>query len=503
MITHSDFQQGLQPLAEHYESLPDLRVKVVDVQDVYDEFSGGILYPGAIRAFLAYALANWDPAPSYVLLVGDGHYDYIYNSSSTDLEQYLPPYMAVVDPWLGEAATDNRYVSVSGEDAWPDMIIGRFPVNNQTEMQAMVAKTLAYQQGPIPGDWNKKILFVTDNPDDGGQFYDLADEIINDYLPDPYRAEAGKIYYGLDPYFDPATTKAAILNTISEGRLMVSYTGHSAISWWAEEQLLRTSDLPSLTNTEIWPIMLPLTCLEGQFSYRTSGFPSLSETIIRLPGKGAVAAWSATGYGVAAGHDYLQKGLFEAVFFDGVRHLGDATLAGKRFLWEQAGGGFRDLIETYVLLGDPLLRINALDADLRLNKTVEPVGQISSGDVLTYTLTFTNAGPSVAHSVVLSDVLPTSLIDVEILYESPEVVGRKPGERYVWEIEDLAPGAEGEIRLRATVDPSAGAGTVVNIAELRAAEPELKPSDNSVSVSNEIVIPEWYIYLPVVLRQSP
>ena len=115
---------------------------------------------------------------------------------------------------------------------------------------------------------------------------------------------------------------------------------------------------------------------------------------------------------------------------------------------------------------------------------------------------FTNAGPGIAHGVILSDVLSTVLIDAEILYESPEVVGQKPGERYVWEIEDLVPGAGGEISLRVTVDPSAESGIIENVAELRAAEPDSVPSDNPASVSNElVVVADWYIYLPVVLKE--
>ena len=44
-------------------------------------------------------------------------------------------------------------------------------------------------------------------------------------------------------------------------------------------------------------------------------------------GAGAVASWAATGWGVAAGHDYLQKGFYDAVFNQGVTRLGDCTQA--------------------------------------------------------------------------------------------------------------------------------------------------------------------------------
>ena len=73
IISHANFLTAVQPLAA-YRAGQRLRVMVVDVQDVYDQFSGGVYDPQAIQSFLAYAYANWvRPAPAYVLLVGDGH----------------------------------------------------------------------------------------------------------------------------------------------------------------------------------------------------------------------------------------------------------------------------------------------------------------------------------------------------------------------------------------------------------------------------------------------
>ena len=175
-------------------------------------------------------------------------------------------------------------------------------------------------------------------------------------------------------------------------------------------------------------------------------------------------------------------------------------MAGKLHLWNDApSGAYRDLIDTYVLLGDPALQLNVVDVNLQLTKAVEPLGDIRPGEVLTYTLTFTNAGLEVAHGVVLTDVLPAILIDAEVLYESAAVGDQIPGEQYAWEIEDLAPGAGGEIQLRATVDPAAEAGVIENMAEISADEPDAVPSDNTASVSNDIVV-DWRIYLPIVLR---
>jgi hypothetical protein len=355
MISHADFITDVAELRDFYNA-PDFRTVLVDVQDVYDEFSGGVFYPSAIRDFLAYAYDNWQaPAPSYVLLVGDGHYDF----KGTAQGQYIPPYLAYVDLEIGETVADNRYVCVAGDDIFPDMALGRFPVNSRAEAQAMVSRSINYQQNPAPGDWNQRLLFVTDNDDGGGNFAeDYSDPVISETVPITYTTVT-TIYYGTadyptgSQYVDQMT--AAIKTAISEGQLFVSYIGHAAISWWAHEKFFDTGDVGGLTNGDMLPIMLPMTCQEG-FYARTSS-SGLSEVIVRMTSGGAVASWAPTGWGVAKGHDYLEKGFLDAVFNQGIDRLGDATTAGKLNLWNGTTA-YRDLIDTYVLLGDPALKIN-------------------------------------------------------------------------------------------------------------------------------------------------
>ena len=70
--------EPIDPLLAH-RAAEGLRVAKVDVQDIYDEFNYGLIDPEAIRSFLAYAYHNWNSGgepPRYVMLVGDGHYDY-------------------------------------------------------------------------------------------------------------------------------------------------------------------------------------------------------------------------------------------------------------------------------------------------------------------------------------------------------------------------------------------------------------------------------------------
>ncbi|RME66373.1 MAG: hypothetical protein D6790_00260, partial [Caldilineae bacterium] len=140
VISHPDFLGAIQPLVD-YRIRQGYRVQLVNLLDIYDQFNYGRVSVHAIRAFLAYAYANWQPpAPAYVLLVGDGTYDprnYRGDSNPT----FIPPYLEIVDLDLGETAADNRYVTIVGDDNMPDMTLGRFPVETPAQVTAMVEKT--------------------------------------------------------------------------------------------------------------------------------------------------------------------------------------------------------------------------------------------------------------------------------------------------------------------------------------------------------------------------
>jgi hypothetical protein len=79
---------------------------------------------------------------------------------------------------------------------------------------------------------------------------------------------------------------------------------------------------------------------------------AVGESIVRIGGKGAIASFSPAGFGLPGGHNILGIGLFDAIFADRMVQLGPATTQAKLYLYAQTGG-YQDLVETYMLFGDP------------------------------------------------------------------------------------------------------------------------------------------------------
>ncbi len=131
LITHRDLgwdaggsaQPWLTNLKAHREA-QGLRVKVVDAEDIYDEFSYGIVSPQGIKDFLSYTYQNWvSPAPQYVLLVGDSAYDPKDNYGLGTIN-YVPTYLAQT-PFMGESLTDEWYVRI--RDCLPQLPLRQRP----------------------------------------------------------------------------------------------------------------------------------------------------------------------------------------------------------------------------------------------------------------------------------------------------------------------------------------------------------------------------------------
>lgn len=354
LITHPTLAGALTDLVDLRQS-QGLSTAVFNVSWIYDAWGDGRPDPQAIRAFIAAAYASWTPRPTYVLLVGDGSFD-PRAYKPTSLPTLIPPYFADVDPWAGETAADNRYVCVDGEDALPDLLLGRLPVQTVEEAQTVVDKIVGYESDPFPGGWNAGVMLVADDPDGAGDFPALAEAYTAPYVSDPFtvtrRYCAGVSSTASDCSFQDTTAlHTALMSDWNRGALVVQFVGHSSWQQWAAERFFHLDDLAALHNGRRLPLVVGLTCYTAAFQRPE---PTLDEELVVLDGGGAVAGWGPTGLGSYTGHELLSEGFFRAVFVDEVETVGQATLQGKLYL---ASFGLNpDLVDTYTLLGDPALR---------------------------------------------------------------------------------------------------------------------------------------------------
>jgi hypothetical protein len=337
-----------------------MRTAVVDVQDIFDEFGYGFATPQAIKDFLAYAYTHWQPpAPQYVLLVGDTSYDYKDNWN-TGAKSHVPGHLIYTEH-LGETITDDWYVQVSGEDAVPDLYIGRLPANTATQAAEMVAKIVAYETAANTQRWEKRMLFVADNITED---WESVFEAINEqalWRLSPSLSQPRRFY--LQEYEDEhlavSDLTADLLSAINAGALVVNYAGHGSVNLWATERILDNrgapgrSDLSGLTNTGRYPFVVNMACLTGYFIYPFAGdsWRSLAEGWLWPADRGAIGALMPTGMTAPEGQQILSNGLYEAIFALDKRRLGEAVGHAKEQVL--ANGGYEETAQTFMLFADP------------------------------------------------------------------------------------------------------------------------------------------------------
>lgn len=492
MIAPADFLPALQPLAGYHQER-GLRVLLADVQDIYDEFGYGQFNPAAIQAFLAFAHDGYpEPAPQYALLAGDGTYDF-KDYRSTHEANYIPPYLAMVDPWVGEAAADNRYVTFGDQDILPDMHLGRLPVRSADETAAVVSKILAYARSPEPGSWNASALFAADNSEPDDDFPGLS-EAIAARLPASYQAH--KVYLG-QPYATTAA-RAEILNQINAGQLLVSYIGHSSVEYWAVENLFGKASLPSLTNGGRLPFFIGMDCLEGNYTHPSAAGQNnsgLAESLVRLPSSGAIAAWSPTGMGASQDHTILEQGLFQAIFQEGITRLGPATTWAKRFLAEH-GRPDNELLDTYLLFGDPAMHLNLPgQADLGVQVTLLTPEPVRAFQPILLRVDYANQGARAARQVALQPAALPGLVP----FSDPatgEPIPLLPGGGIA--LPDVPAGGSGSITLQTRVAPSFS-GTLPFSFTIYTGSVETLFADNTAGL-DLVIEPSLSYYLPLVSR---
>lgn len=309
IISARAFMSAAAPLQALRER-EGLRTLIVDVQDLYDEFSFGERSPHAIREFLQRA-RSWQRAPKYVLFLGDASADprNYYGAGTFD---FVPT--KLVPTFYMKAASDEWFA--------PDLAIGRLPARTVAEAETMIAKIVARETAG-----NERIAFVTDHDEDGFDF-----------------AAAARSLGTLAPSASPKTF-AQSANAAAFDSLLLTYLGHGSTDYWRAGAFTGEA-ASSLTNAKL-PIVAAMSCLNGYF--HDPFMPSVAESLLTNANGGAVAVWASSTMTQPEPQLDATRELFRHLFA-GAR-LGDAIRQAKRATTDD------DVRRSWILFGDPTMTL--------------------------------------------------------------------------------------------------------------------------------------------------
>jgi len=344
IVAYKDWLVQAEAWADYRRS-QGIDVKVVQVEDIYDEFNFGSQSYTALKGFFNYAKNNWNTAPGYILLLGDASYD-PRNFEGNGYLDYVPS--RLVNTLYTELPSDDSLVDFNS-DGLAEISIGRIVGRSPADFTRALSRVQAFET-PAMQDLNRGALCASDLPI-GFDFEAMCQRITQQL---PVGMPITLVNRGQP---DANNTIITGLNT---GPYLVNYSGHGTVGVWAVPAFFGNTRVPELRNNDDMSIYTMLTCLNGYFINPTSPI-SLGENLMKSEftdtgthHTGAIAVWASTGLTtpdvqeIMATRFYHQIGLANPNF----TRLGDFTRDAKSVL---IGG--QDVLNSWVLMGDPMLQV--------------------------------------------------------------------------------------------------------------------------------------------------
>ncbi len=323
ILYDATFEDAVKKLKEHRAAYNNMTIETVRIDQLYNEFSSGRQDITAIRDF-SRMLYERNSRYKYLLLFGDGTFDYKNNLGSEPHLNFIPVYETKesFDPIFAYPSDDYYGLLDVGENGdlkgLLDIAIGRLPVNTPDQANDVVAKIIHYDNTPETlKDWRNWIVSVADDDDPGTFVYETDAQVTSNEKRYP-TFNSDKIY--LDAFklvstpggdrFPDATT--AINNDIFKGCLVINYQGHGGPKGWAQERVLSNPDVTAWKNFDKLALFVTATCTFT--GYDDPSVESGGELAFLNKEGGAIALFSTVRPVYNSSNVALVKSVYDTIF---------------------------------------------------------------------------------------------------------------------------------------------------------------------------------------------
>lgn len=386
-ITHENFYNAIMPLVEYRSQ--EYTAKVVKVHDIYDDFSYGRYEPLAIKHFLYYAYNNWTTVPTFVLLVGDGTYDYKNNLGKPNSPNFIPMYeeSSII---FGNAGIppnyiyEGEYVNFFGTGEM--MVLGRTTVRTPQEVRDFIDKVTTYETQDIDGMWNNRIILAGDDEYSNsygwetpythcGPCESIADTVSNSQysFAKVYMVSYAGNNQGIFSYpTKKPDAQAAFIRELNKGAYAGVFFGHGNTHQLADEQLFWAStDIPRIKNGRRQYLFYFGSCTVGRFD--DTDHECIAEELVRIP-DGAIGTLGSSCGTNPGTNSTIGRRLFNTI----TDTTSDLTMGEHCFVARDGMWGAK-----YILLGDPATKMRMVRQGMQLAASPESLRPLEELSVAT------------------------------------------------------------------------------------------------------------------------
>lgn len=387
IIYHPDFEDQAIRLGElHVEN--GKSVHVVNVQQIFEEFSCGVDDPTSIKSFLKmfYDRGGGNPSatPQDVLLFGDGSYD--PKSRLSNNTDFIPTYQkntaGNIENSVSDMAIDDYFVLLDDNESdgaidLVDMGIGRLVVRNQEEARTVVDKIEHYMKNGSTlfstnnatcsdttgqstlGEWRNYISLLADN-EHSNHFVDQQEQAYDSLAANYPEFNFDKLYIDAFPlevttggYRSPEMVQR-INERVKKGTLIANYCGHGGEQGLAQERIVTIPQIESWDNINKMMLFVSATCEFTRFDdpsrYSAGEIMSLS------PDGGSIGLFSTTRPVTFNTNDILNRNLMSLIL---TRDVNGAPKTFGQIMKEtkilSASGS--DNYRSFMTVADPALQL--------------------------------------------------------------------------------------------------------------------------------------------------
>ena len=305
IISPSFLTSQAEKLASFHRTYSNLRVKVIPLELIYQEFSSGKQDVGAIRNCIKYIYENAstpDKRVRFINLFGDASYDFknrIINNTNV-----VPIYHSLNSNTTGESsfASDDFFGLMDSSEGnvvsyfgGIDIAVGRMLVNDTKQADEMVNKVIEYHDLKSYGSWRNNFVLVSDDSDipSDASLQSRQNSLANTIASQKQFLNVNKIF--LDSYAQEASAggsrypkaRTDFFNAFEKGALVFNYLGHGGEDGLSAERIWEKLDGQNLSNQFKYPLFITITC---EFSRFDNPFrPTAGEYTYWNPKGGAIA----------------------------------------------------------------------------------------------------------------------------------------------------------------------------------------------------------------------
>ncbi len=266
----------------------------------------------------------------YLLLVGDMNIDQEAYHVPGDL---VPGGQYAEFAWGRNIVTDHSLALLEGDDYFSDILVGRLPADNATQLSVMMGRQLQYDRQPVQVDdgWTRRGLMIYDVSAAGSRRE--TSMAIRQRLLEIGFADVDTIRN--HRYSNPLPP-AVVTSALNEGRTVVNYRGFGYREKWNGPQF-GVDQMGDLSNYGMYPLVTSIVCGGGDFA-NTNYDPCLGEGFLRAGSpQEPTGAIGFIGPSEEDTHtkwnNALNMGIYQALLRENVRELGALLEAGKAELW--------------------------------------------------------------------------------------------------------------------------------------------------------------------------